>query len=88
MREFNLSDHLEGRLKREKRCKTHKILLGVGLLPIFILSGVIINPVFFVIGGLIFLLLLVWASISSEADVIRLDRGCGSFHPPGSRAFL
>ena len=47
MREFKLSNHLEGRLAEAKEAKNSKILLGMGFLLGFIPLGSLLNPLFY-----------------------------------------
>lgn len=71
MREFKLSNHLEKRLAKAKKAQYDKILLGVWSFLLFFTLGHL-YPVFYLIGGLIFLtfLLLLVASFK-EAKVVR-----------------
>jgi len=70
MREFKLSNHLEERLAKARGAQTGKILLGAWSFLLFFTLGYL-YPVFYLIGGLIFLTFLLLASSSKEAKVIQ-----------------
>ena len=71
MREFKLSNHIEKRLAKAKKAQNGKILLGVWSFLLFFTLGYL-YPVFYLIGGLIFLtFLLLSAASSKEAKVVR-----------------
>jgi len=71
MREFKLSNQLEKRLAKAKKAQNGKILLGVWSFLLFFTLGYL-YPVFYLIGGLIFLtFLLLSAPSSKEARVVR-----------------